>query len=150
MTSIEWHMRATCLCTMQKCLIFWQCQPFSRVWLTKVTVPHYTLCYSHPPSHQTALPTDPANILPLWHLFLRRFPLTKSAPVPVTSSMEPLSSVLTSLSRCGSRSQCKGAAVPGSPCVCVCTVPTARQPSLPHAMPFYSSAEPAQPALHCG
>lgn len=34
--------------------------------------------------------------------------------------------------------------------MCVCTVPAARQPSLPHAMPFYSSAEPAQPALHSG
>lgn len=30
-----------------------------------------------------------------------------------------LSSVLTFLSRWGSRSQCKGAAVPGSPCVCL-------------------------------
>ncbi len=35
-------------------------------------------------------------------------------------------------------------------CVCVCTVPAARQPSLPHAMPLYSSAEPAQAALHSG
>ena len=34
--------------------------------------------------------------------------------------------------------------------VCVCTVPAERQPSLPLAMPFYSSAEPAQAALHSG
>lgn len=34
--------------------------------------------------------------------------------------------------------------------MCACTVPAARQPSLPLAMPFYSSAEPAQAALHSG
>lgn len=40
--------------------------------------------------------------------------------------------------------------IPVCVCVCVCTVPAARQPSLPHPMPFYSSAEPAQTALHSG
>lgn len=71
---------------------------------------------------------------PLQSVILTLYLIRQPCPVfPSDTSLSPsrshliivlplfnlLSSVLTFLSCCGSRSQCNGAAVPGSPCVCL-------------------------------
>lgn len=76
-------------------------------------------CYAHSSSKQPCPPS-------LWHLSIHHIlwqSWIRALPFPAgsssVSSMEPLSSVLTCLSRCGFRSQCKG--LPSlDPRECVC------------------------------
>lgn len=97
-------------------------------------------------------PTSPAHFC-LWHpplteqpqTFLPALPLSGLCPLhwPLSSSPPPLLLLLCV--------PVQGAAVPGSPFVCVpAQFLPARQPSLSYSMPFYSSAEPDQAAQHSG
>ena len=111
----------------------------------QMTVYHYSLLLFSLP-----IPTNsPAHSVRPHSLSLTSLYSSLPLPFPAcSSSMEPLSSVLTSLSRCGSRSQCKGAAVPGSPCVCV-SAQVLLHGSPPSPMLCLFIAQLSLPIVHC-